>query len=306
MKCIIIYFSQSGNTRKIASAIWRGMNPLIERCDLVDLEHTDPREIIGYDLIGIGTAYWSGPPPHVKRFIEAMPCQSNKHAFTFYTHGILFKRFLPYMIRLLVKKDLAVIGARDWYGSVHHPLLPVPYLTDGHPDEVDLKEAEDFGKGLPGISRRISAGETDLILPVPPLPPRRTMKRILPEKKLNMQKCKYPECTLCMDHCRLKVIDLSLSPPVFPEKCVPCFFCEMICPKGAIEIDYEPHARLELKRARSIFVKTLEQAEAEGSFRRLIPADEVGWETPFYKAFSKHPRWVICEDDTLNDEGGMG
>jgi flavodoxin/Fe-S-cluster-containing hydrogenase component 2 len=307
MKSIIIYFSQSGNTKKIAHAIWKGMNPLVERCDLVDIEQTDPKDIVGYDLIGIGTAYWSGPPPHVKRFIKAMPYQSGQHAFTFYTHGILFKRFLPYMIRLLVKEGLTVIGARDWYGSVRHPLLPVPYLTDGHPDEIDLKEAEDFGKELPETSKRVLAGDKDLILPIPPLPPRRTMKRIMPEKKFHNEKCKYPECTLCMDHCRMKVIDLSVSPPIFPEKCVPCFFCELICPQGAIEIDYESYAKLELKRAKKIFVKTLEEAEAKGTFRRLMPVNKVGWDTPFYRAFSKHPRWVIPQKDNhLYDDNKGG
>jgi hypothetical protein len=71
----------------------------------------------------------------------------------------------------------------------------------------------------------------------------------------------------------------------------------MICPEGAIEIDYEPHSRLEIKRARTVFVKALDQAEAEGTFRRLVPVEKVDWETPFYKAFSEHPRWVIPKDD---------
>ncbi len=86
--------------------------------------------------------------------------------------------------------------------------------------------------------------------------------------KVNGEKCNYPKCTLCMDNCPMKVIDLSVSPPVFPKRCQPCFFCEMICPEGAIEIDYEPHSRLEVKRARTIFVKVLDRAEAEGTFRR--------------------------------------
>ena len=55
MKCIIIYFSQSGNTKKIARAIWRGMNPWVEQCDLVSIEQVDPRDVTNYDLIGIGS-----------------------------------------------------------------------------------------------------------------------------------------------------------------------------------------------------------------------------------------------------------
>jgi ferredoxin len=207
------------------------------------------------------------------------------------------QRFMPNMMRLLSEKGFTVIGARKWYGSVYHPLLPKPYLTDGHPDEIDLKEAEEFGRSLPEISSRISSGEMDLIPPMPPMPPPRALERIIPEKEFNIEKCLYPECTLCMDNCRLKVIDLSTSPPTFPKKCPPCFFCELICPVGAVVIDYEPYSNEETTRAEKFFKEALRKAEAEGSFRRLIPEDKVGWDTPFYKLHSKHPRWVIPEDN---------
>jgi len=165
MKCIILYFSQSGNTKKIARAIHKGMRPLLERCDLIPIERADPRDISAYDLFGIGSPTRSGPPPHLRRFIQAIRDSPAKHAFIFYTHGVLFRRFLPATVRLLAKRGFTVIGARNWYGSVHHPLFPTPYLTDGHPDEIDLAEAEDFGRGLPEISRRILSGKHSLFRP---------------------------------------------------------------------------------------------------------------------------------------------
>jgi len=210
------------------------------------------------------------------------------------------RRFFPNVVRLLKKRGLIVIGTRDWYGSVNHPLLPKPYFTDGHPDEADLKEAEDFGREMVEVSRRISAGETELIPPLPPMPPRRTSKRPLFHLKLNTKKCRYPECRLCMDHCRLKVIDLSVSPPVFPKKCQPCYFCEMICPEGAIEADYESDAKLETGRARRKFTEALDQAEAAGRVRRLVPKEDIGWNTPYYKVYSNHPRYVLPEEDSDN------
>jgi flavodoxin/ferredoxin len=297
MKSIIIYFSQSGSTFKVARAVHKGMVPHIDQCDLVSIEKADPGDAAAYDLIGVGSAVWSGVPLHVENFIDAMPPMDGKHAFTFATHGVMPLRFMPNMMRLLTGKGFTVIGAKKWYGSVNHPLLPKPYLTDGHPDEIDLREAEDFGRSIPEINRRISAGEKDLIPPIPPMPPPRTLERIIPEKKLNIEKCNYPECMLCMDNCRLKVIDLSTSPPTFPEKCPPCFFCELICPAGAVEIDYEPYSKEETMRAKQYFAETLRKKEAEGKFRRLVPEDKVGWDTPFYKLYSKHPRWVIPEDD---------
>jgi flavodoxin/ferredoxin len=297
MKSIIIYFSQSGNTAKVARSVHKGMGSVLEKCDIFSIDQADPADVTGYDLIGIGSPVWSGVPPHVKGFIDAMPSLPGKHAFIFCTHGAMPIRFMPNMVRLLNKKGLTVIGTRHWFGGVFHPLFPKPYLTDGHPDDIDLKEAEAFGSELPEISRKISEGDSTLIPPIPPLPLRRTMKRIVPEKRLNTGKCTYPSCTLCMDHCRLKVIDLSASPPVFPTKCPLCFFCEMICPEGAIEIDYEKYSKLEVKRARKLFTEILSKAEAEGRFRRHIPESEVGWDTPFYKVFNKHPRVIPGIDD---------
>jgi flavodoxin/ferredoxin len=297
MKCIIIHFSQSGNTKKMAHAIQKGIGLEIGQCDMVPMSRLDTWDLLGYDLIGVGSPCWSGVPLHVERIVNAMPMLSDKHAFTFCTHGAKGERFLPEMVRLLMKRGLKVIGVRDWYCSVNHPLIPKPYLTDGHPDEIDLQEAEDFGKKMVEISRRISAGETALIPQIPPMLPPRTLTRPQFEKNIDMQKCLYPVCSLCMDHCRLKIIDLSQSPPVFPEKCQPCYFCEMICPTGAIEANYQSDAELETDRARTMFVEALEKAEVEGRFRRIVPIEEVGWETPYFKVFSKHPRYVIPEEE---------
>lgn len=73
----------------------------------------------------------------------------------------------------------------------------------------------------------------------------------------------------------------------------------MICPEGAIEADYEAWTEVFRQHIRDNFLKVLEEAEREGSFRRLVPADTVDWDTPYYKVHSKHPRYVIPEDETL-------
>jgi flavodoxin len=55
MKGIIIYFSLTGSTKKIAQAIYKGMNPFLESCDLVKLKDVDTACLNNYDLIGIGS-----------------------------------------------------------------------------------------------------------------------------------------------------------------------------------------------------------------------------------------------------------
>ena len=298
MKGIIIYFSLTGNTKKVAHAIHNGMNQSVERCDITTLKKADSSRLTDYDLIAIGSPIWGGVPPNVMRFIDTMPSLKGKHAMVFCTHGAWPERFFSPIIEKLTKKGLIIIGISDWYGSVYRPALPKPYLTDGHPDEIDLEEAEEFGKETAELSRKIYAGETGLIPTFSDM--RMTSPNTLPRPlpKLNREKCRYPECRLCMDHCPLGGIDLTVSPPVFARGCGICYFCEMICPEGAIEVDYEARAEASIPRIKDVFLKLLDEAEAEGRFRRLIPVEKVGWDTPYYKVYSKHPRYVIPEDET--------
>jgi flavodoxin len=297
MKCLIIYFSLTGNTQKVAHAIHNGMNQSMTRCDIMTLKKADISRLSDYDLIAIGSPIWGGVPSNVMRFIDAMPSLKGKHGMVFCTHGAWPERFFPPIIEKLTKKGLTIIGISDWYGSVCRPALPKPYLTDGHPDEIDLEEAEQFGREMAELSRKIYAGETRLIPSFPDMRMALPNKLPRPLPKRNIEKCRYPECRLCMDHCPVGAIDLTVSPPVFARYCSTCYFCEMICPEGAIDVDYETLIEASLPRIKEIFMKLLDEAEAEGHFRRLVPADKVGWDTPYYKVYNKHPRYVIPEGE---------
>jgi ferredoxin len=310
-------------------------------------------------------------------------------------YPLLYSRGLAYwvfwsVVPMLEKKGLIIIGYNSWYGSVYQVLhAPKPYLTDGHPDEIDLKEAEDFGREMAERARRTAAGETNLIpeLPKgpqadslwrshdavfrnfpppppqpgepmrPPSPPaKRTVNtekctyptctlcadvcpvnaidfseqpvafrkncmncalcdKLCPQlaievdaetmqnrtrRRIHMEKCTYPTCTLCVDHCPMDSIDFSVSPPVIRPSCEGDDLCWVICPHGAIEITNldSTHARLVMSEEAKDdhpFVKLLAEAEAKGRFRRLVPLDKVGWDNPVYKN-PNHPRFAIEED----------
>jgi flavodoxin/NAD-dependent dihydropyrimidine dehydrogenase PreA subunit len=296
MKPLIIYYSLTGNTRKIAQAIYNGICNKSGTCDIARMQDVDVSRLNDYDLIGLGSPVWGGVPPNVKQFIDTFPSLPGKYAFAFSTHAVLGQGFYK-IIEFLQKKNLTVIGIRDWYGCANRPYHPYPYMTDGHPDEIDLKEASDFGKEMVDISLKISKEGPQYIPtlpPVPEIPPANTIHRPLPV--FDREKCRYPGCTLCMDNCAVKGIDLKSSPQVFAKPCLSCYFCEMVCPTGAIYVDYEPLFKPHLERVMNVFIPYLEQAEAEGHFRRLIPRDKVGWNTPYYKYFDKHPRFVIRPD----------
>ncbi|MBI5585230.1 MAG: flavodoxin domain-containing protein, partial [Deltaproteobacteria bacterium] len=168
MKSLIVYYSQSGNTRKVARAIHRGLSREVEQCDLKTVKEADPREVDQYDLIGLGSPVWCGAEtPNIRRFIENIPRQQGRPIFSFNTHGVMPEQYFPTVVRRLQGRGFTVIGMRDWFGDARFQMAPSPYFTHGHPDEIDLQEAEDFGREMAQVSRRIAGGETGLIPPVP-------------------------------------------------------------------------------------------------------------------------------------------
>ncbi|GAF79205.1 unnamed protein product, partial [marine sediment metagenome] len=229
MKSIIIYYSQTGNTKKVARAIYKGMSQFVEQCAIVPVKEADSLDLSQYDLIGLGSPIWMGGfPPNVRIFVESIPEQKGKHIFSFNTHGVMPELYFPSVVRKLKAKGFTVIGMRDWYGSVHFQVAPKPYFTDGHPDDIDLKEAEAFGSAMVAASRRISGGETNLIPPLPKLELTPQLLVLLEfyqsghnphgRLKYNKEKCTYPKCRLCVDNCLMGYIDLSADPPKYGSK----------------------------------------------------------------------------------------
>ena len=169
MKNIVIYFSQTGNTKTIAEAIHAGMSDLSEQCDIARLQDISTEDLTGYDLIGLGAPVWHRrEPANVMNFIEyTMDLLEGKHSFAFCTHGLLPGRFMARVVSIMTQKGLTVIGWNNWYCSVTMPEKPKPYFTDGHPDEIDLAKAADFGREMAEHSLRIHSGEKELIPELP-------------------------------------------------------------------------------------------------------------------------------------------
>lgn len=305
MRGIVIYYSQTSNTKKIATAIHAGVKRIIEDSRLSAIKNIDPHELAKYDLIGIGSPWWGKIPPNVVNFIEAFKPRGEKYVFPFFTHGSLPAGCMHNTIPFLKQRGLTIVGYRDWYANSLQQFIPYPHLTSGHPDETDLMDAEEFGKEMAQLSQRIYNGERHLIPEPPtemeldeiygkPVPPPGEMLEaedlLLEQRKINMEKCTC--CSLCVENCPTDSIDFSVSPPVFKDDtCAHCWFCEQICPEGAIEMDWESFTELHDGHLDPL-IEGLEKAEAKGRFRRLVSLEDVGRNEYWYK-ISEHPRYVI-------------
>jgi len=310
MKSIVIYYSQTGNTKLVAVAIQKGIRRRAGRCDLAKLKEINQVDLEKYDLIGIGSPVWaSEPAPNVLAFIESFsPSLKGKHSFFFCVHGTLPGHVMQKAVTALKQKGVIVVGWGDWYGSVFLARHPKPYFTDGHPDSIDLNEAENFGIQMAENSLKIAQGANELI---PKLPegkeyierygedghPHGGTVSGGPELKINVEKC--TRCMLCAENCPINNIDFSVTPPVFKtQNCYRCYFCEGLCPAGALEVEFDKPLQFEqlnkapLPSGQKFNQQGLAYAEAKGRFRRLVPLEKIGWDTTCEKV-SKHPRLKI-------------
>lgn len=309
MKVLILYYSQTGNTQRIARAIRDGMRKAGDEVNLRFLKKAEPEELKDYDMIGFGSPIWYEMPPNVRRFVEEMPQLDGKLAFSFCTHGTMPDLYFPLAVPRLQRKGLKVVDWKNWYGNCSIQIFPEPYYTAGHPDEQDLSEALAWGEAVSGKAKRILAGEEEL-LPEAPMPNMMPMHanaaidhlggfhNIHGKLVRDPEKCLYPQCHICMDNCTMGYIDLAAEPQRYGscgdacDDCHGCTYCEMLCPTGAIHpaVPYEEAAPVGEDHGSGLFEMVLGKAREEGRFRPLISQEKVGKKTPFYSVHEKHPR----------------
>lgn len=243
----VVYFSQTGNTERVAQAIGRGLSRAGTAVETFDLLATDPRTMLAYELVGIGApVFYYREPVVVERFIKAMPGMPGRHAFIFLTSGGNPANTFHHMARALRRRGLVVIDSYACHGYDTYPPFIGQDRFAGHPDRDEIAAAQEFGTRLPVRLERVRDGDLTQL-------PRFARqwdrmgrlsiifrsglmsKLLLPRKVVNREKC--IRCGICVDRCPVKIIRLDPF-PVFARGCIHCYLCERVCPVDAIECDW--------------------------------------------------------------------
>ncbi|MFZ5564196.1 MAG: EFR1 family ferrodoxin [Thermodesulfobacteriota bacterium] len=296
MKTAIICFSQTGNTRKVAEKIGDGIRASMGQCDFFKMEEVDAGLLSGYDLIGLGCpAFYLQEPFNVRAFIEKLPPQSNRHWFVFCSHGAVMGQTLVRMAEGLEKRGALVIGFYHTYAGITVPFYPRHTLTSGHPDDLDLQQAFEFGKRIVMCGRAVSTGDTRCIVR-PSAPPEEWARkeagmftpeflaRVMPPLSINMETCTL--CGQCGEECPVNGIDIDADPPRIQQPCIYCFHCASICPTCSIEADWSRLVGMApANYAR--YRKALDEAGARGEFRWLVDPETVDCGNPLYQQREK-------------------
>ena len=159
MKVLVTYYTESGNTEKLAQAIHDG----IERADKEIVPIQEARSLEGYDVIFCGFPVQSSSvPPQVERFLKQIP--EGKLLAIFGTHGSLRGGELAvtafyYAMSLAAKAK--VIGTFGCRGKVKSKLIDTlmknpehrgwaieAQSAGGHPGEPDLEDGKEFARWM--------------------------------------------------------------------------------------------------------------------------------------------------------------
>ena len=242
----IVYFSQTNNTKKVAEAIAAGIMDSGKEAPLTRLQQASPGWLAEADLIGIGTpVFYYKQPFNVTDFLKGLDGFEGKYAFLFITEGGHQSNTLLRMSRLLRKKGITTIDTFSCFGYDTFPVYIGKNRQLGHPDEGELRSARDFGRGLFMKLEFIKRGRADLapkfkkkwdnshrlsILLQKPV-----LEVLFPKKKLDKKRC--TKCNKCIVECPVHAISMN-DYPVFSDRCIYCYFCQRICPEGAIVCDW--------------------------------------------------------------------
>ncbi len=167
MKVLVTYFTKSGNTEKLAKAIYDGVERQVPK-DILPLKEV--QNVDGYDLIFCGfPVHSSSIPVLVEKFIKNIP-ESKKIAF-FATHGSLRGGPLAitafhYAISIALK--LKVVGTFGCRGAVDPQIIDSliqnpehrwwaieAQSATGHPDAAELDDAKEFAGSMLVKIRRL-------------------------------------------------------------------------------------------------------------------------------------------------------
>ncbi len=285
MKVLIIYFSQTGGTEKLAKQIQKGIKKSGNSVDLIKIKEGNLTKLDAYDLIGLGCpTFFYREPVNIQRFIQNLPQTQGKQIFIFASHGSCLGNTFYYMNETLAERGYQVIGAFDSYSDSSLQFYPSPMHTTGHPDEIELDQAKTFGEGISEISQRIKNGEAGLAPTFElvddtwwakdsKLMTLEVLRKISPIFSIDVDKC--TQCMTCQDECPGNAIDIQAQPPEIQKHgCIFCWACEKTCPEGAIIADWSA-MRVGAKTNLRKYVKLLKAAEAEGKFRPHIDYQKI-------------------------------
>jgi len=241
---LIVYFSQGGTNKLVATSIGDSLQESGHGVDLWNLKDGPPPSPLNYKLLGIGTpTYYYRAPFNVTDYVNTLPNLAGLSTFVFVVHGA-YRGSTGNTVRQELDQKGAreigyfyCLGADFFLGYLKEGCL----LSPNHPKIDELNQAWDFGRE---VAARFEGAPFVALDKDPPVRLLYRLERFLANRvfvkhiysrSFRVSKQCRPDCDLCIRQCPCKNIWRDGSGRLrWGRNCLLCVSCEMNCPEDAI------------------------------------------------------------------------
>lgn len=238
-KCLIVFYSLSGTTSKIAELLVPGLSSEYS-VDLINITEHKNIDYSNYDLIGIGTpVYYYRPSYPILEAMEDLPDLMNKPVFTFLLFGMVSFDAFHYLERIIQKKNGRIIGHEEFTGEdLFYGYMKLGYLfSPDRPSKDDFSKAREYSQAilenLKGNNIKVKTVRPGIVYVLERFSFTRLFNNYIHTYMFRAANA-CDACGICVKSCPMNNVTIVNGKPVWGHNCIGCYNCELKCPKEAI------------------------------------------------------------------------
>jgi len=232
-----VYFSPTGTTKTVMSAIVRGINS--ENTEIIDITTPKGREqsveTAEDDLLIIGVPVYMGRVPAlIIDWLNTIRAHQTPMVCVVMYGNRVYEDALLELKNIGTKCGAISIAGGAYIGEHSFSSDKIPTAA-GRPDTNDLHHAEEFGRKIREKLQAVTAVSEISTVEVPGEFPYRSDSKLWVVDFIAVND-DCSDCGLCAEQCPAGAIDSKNSSKIKPEKCISCCACIKSCPMHARSI----------------------------------------------------------------------
>lgn len=233
----LVYFSPTGTTKAVVSAIARGINQ--KSLKITDITKPDarkkPLELKNDHLLIIGVPVYMGRVPALLSECLGMIKGNNTPVVCVVVYGNrVYEDALLELSDILTERGFISVAGAAFIGEHSFSTKSTP-IARNRPDEGDISDAEFFGRKIQEKLKAISSTEKISNLIIPGTHPYRGDSKLWITDFIEVSDACI-QCGVCAEVCPLGAVSPDDSRTVDIENCITCCACIKKCPEKARSI----------------------------------------------------------------------